>query len=124
MESVILTNNEKWTTVPVEKHLNKLNDNSKEIFKKLSKKICRIATDIKEVHRKNWIIYHIFLLKNFCTVKVKKDLLKIYMKVNKDTFIDKKGITKDIKRTPSWTFDNVFIIKSEDNTDYAVSLIE
>lgn len=114
----------KWTTVPVEKHLTKLDDNSKKIFKELGKKICCIAPDIKEVHRKNWATYQISKLGNFCTIKFPKGCLEIHMKVNKKTFTDKKKITKGIKRTPAWTFDKVFTIKSREDIGYAISLIE
>lgn len=114
----------KWTTVPVEEHLKKLDDNSKIVFKNLSNKICCIASDIKEVHRKNWVTYQISKLGNFSTIKFPKGYLEIHMKVNKDNFRDEKKITQDIKRTPAWTFDKIFIIKSQEDVDYAVYLIE
>lgn len=31
---------------------------------------------------------------------------------------------EDIKGTPAWTFDKVFRIKSSEDVDYAISLIE
>ncbi|MEK6887645.1 MAG: DUF5655 domain-containing protein [Candidatus Aenigmatarchaeota archaeon] len=114
----------KWTTVDPEKHFNKLNDESKEIFKELSKKICCIAPDIKEVHRKNWTTYQISKLGNFCTVKFPKGCLEIHMKVNKEAFVDNRKLTKDIKRTPAWTFDKVFTINSRDDMEYALHLIK
>jgi len=114
----------KWTTVAPEKHLNKLDDDSKEIFKELGKKICCIAPDIKEVHRKNWTTYQISKLGNFCTIKFPKGCLEVHMKVNKKVFTDKRKLTKDIERTPAWTFDKAFIIKSQKDIDYAISLIE
>lgn len=113
----------KWTTVPVEKHLDKLDNNSKMIFNDLSKKICCIAPSIKEVHRKNWTTYQISKLGNFCTIKFPKGCIEVHMKVDKNTFTDKKKITKDIERTPAWTFDKVFTIESQKDIDYAISLI-
>jgi len=114
----------KWTTVSPEKHLDKLNTNSKIIFKELGEKICCIASDIKEVHRKSWSTYQISKLGNFCTIKFPKGCLEIHLKVDKNTFIDSKKITKDTKRTPAWTFDKVFTLKSQKDISYTISLIE
>lgn len=48
----------KWETVSVEKHLEKTSDNIKNVFIELGEKICCIASEIKEVHRKKWTTYH------------------------------------------------------------------
>jgi len=114
----------KWATVPVEKHLEKATGDVKNVFVELSEKICCIAPDVKEVHRRNWTTYQTSPLKNFCTVKILKDALEINMKVDKASFTDEKGTTKDVKRTPAWTFDKVFKIKSREDIDYALLLIE
>ena len=113
----------KWVDVPAEKNINKLDDDSKIIFEKLREKICNLSQNIKEVHRHNWITFQISKLGNFCTIKFPKGKLEIYLKANKN-FKDEKKMTKDIKRTPSWTFDKVFTIKSHTDIDYAISLIE
>ncbi len=113
----------KWTDVPVEKHINKLDEEYKQIFEELRKKICALSPEIKEVHRKNWTTYQISKLGNFCTIKFPTGKLEIYLKANKD-FKDNKKITKDIKRTPAWTFDKMYTIKSQKDIDYAISLIE
>lgn len=113
----------KWGTVSVEKHINKLNNNSKKIFDELREKICDLSSDIKEVHRTNWTTFQISKLGNFCTIKFPKGNLEIYLKVN-ENFKDDKKMTQDIQRTPAWTFDKVFIIKSQKDIDYAVSLIK
>lgn len=113
----------KWTTVPVEERLEKLDDNLKEVFIELGRRICGIAENIKEEHPKSgYTTYQISKLKNFCAIKFPKGNLEIYLKVNKN-FKDDKKITKDIRRTPSWTFDKIFAIKSQKDIDYAVSLI-
>ena len=113
----------KWGDVPAEKHINKLDDDSKGIFGKLQEEICNISPDIKEVHRANWTTFQISKLGNFCTIKFPKGKLEIYLKTNKN-FKDNKKITKDIKRTPSWTFNKMFTIKSQNDIDYAISLIK
>ncbi|MEK6936072.1 MAG: DUF5655 domain-containing protein [Nanoarchaeota archaeon] len=114
----------KWTTVSVEERLEKLDDNLKEIFMELGKRICCIADNIKEEHPKSgYTTYQISKLKNFCAIKFPKGCLEIYLKANKN-FKDDKKITKDIKRTPAWTFDKKFTIKSYNDIDYAISLIE
>ncbi|MDP3966418.1 MAG: DUF5655 domain-containing protein [archaeon] len=113
----------KWADVSAEKHINKLDNNSKKIFNELREKICNISSDIKEVHRSNWTTFQISKLGNFCTIKFPKGNLEIYLKANKN-FKDNKKMTKDIKRTLSWTFDKVFTIKSQGEIDYAISLIE
>ncbi|MFA5796432.1 MAG: DUF5655 domain-containing protein [Candidatus Woesearchaeota archaeon] len=115
----------KWTTVPVEERLEKLDDNLKEVLRELGKKVCCIADNIKEKHPKSgYTTYQISKLKNFCAIKFPKGKLEIYLKVDNNTFTDKKKITEDIKRTPSWTFDKVFTIRSQKDIDYAISLIE
>lgn len=113
----------KWETVPVEKHMSKLRGNSEKIFEELRKKICMISSDIKEVHRANWTTFQISKLGNFCTIKFPKGNIEIYLKVNKN-FKDSKKITQNIQRTPAWTFDKVFTIKSQKEIDYAIYLIE
>lgn len=113
----------KWKTVPLEELLRDSEENLKHLFAELSKRICCIP-NVKEVYRKKWITYQISALKNFCTVKVLKDALEIHMKVDKNKFIDEKNITKNVERTPAWTFDKCFIINPQDDVDYAISLIE
>jgi len=114
----------KWTTVPIEKHLEKLDENLRIVFKNLSNNICCISPNIKEVYRKNWVTYQISKLGNFCTIKFSKECFKIYMKVNINNFIDEEKRTQDIKRTPAWTFDKVFTIKLNKDVDYAILLIK
>lgn len=113
----------KWATVPVEERLKKLDDNLKEVFIDLSKRICCMADNVQEKHPKSgYTTYQISKLGNFCTIKFPRGKLEIYLKANKN-FKDNKKITKDIKRTPSWTFDKMFTIKSQSEIDYAISLI-
>jgi len=114
----------KWETVPVEKHLEKTTDDIKNVFLKLGDKICCIAPEVKEVHRKKWTTYQLSALKNFCTVKVLNDSLEINLKMDESIYSDKKGIAKSIKRTPAWTFDKVLNIGSEKEIDYALTLVE
>lgn len=112
----------KWTTVPIEKHLEKSDETVKEVFEKLSHEICCLP-NAKQVTRKGWTTFQTSPLKNFCTIKILKDGLEVNLKVDKKTFKDRKGITRDLKRTPAWTFDKVFTVKSPGEVDYAVSLI-
>jgi predicted transport protein len=114
----------KWETVDVENHLEKTTDDIKDVFAKLSEKICCIAPEVKEVHRKKWTTYQLSALKNFCTVKVQDDHLEINLKMDESVYDDKKGIAKSIKRTPAWTFDKVLQLSSEKDIDYVVTLIE
>mgnify|MGYP001591711423 CR=1 FL=1 len=115
----------KWSTVPVEKRLEKLDDNLKEIFIELGGKICSLADNIKEEHPKSgYTTYQISKLKNFCAIKFPKGYLEVHIKVNKNKFTDPKKITKDTPRTTNWTFDKVFTIKSKADINYAISLIE
>lgn len=114
----------KWETVAVEKHLENTTDNIKEVFSKLSEKICCISPEVKEVTRKKWTTYQLSALKNFCTVKFKNDYLEISLKMDESVFEDKKGMAKSIKRTPAWTFDKVLHLSSEKEINYAVKLIK
>ncbi len=114
----------KWETVPVEEHIENASDNLKDLFLKLSKKICCIAPEVTEVHRKKWTTYQISALKNFCTVKILNDSLEINLKMDESIFLDKKGVVKNLKRTPSWTFDKVLNISSSEELDYTVALVE
>jgi len=114
----------KWETVSVKKHLENTSDNLKDVFLKLGEKICCIAPEVKEVHRKKWTTYQISALKNFCTVKVLNDSLEINLKMDESIFLDERGVVKSIKRTPAWTFDKVLNIGCEEDIDYAVTLVE
>ncbi len=111
----------KWTTIPVNKHLDKTNNDLKDVFSVLSKQICSLP-NVKEISRKNWITFQTSPLKNFCTVKVLPDGLEVNIKCD-DSFMDEKGITKKIKRTPAWTFDRVFTVKSQKSIEDAMHLI-
>jgi len=114
----------KWETVSVEKHLEKASDDLKHVFHTLSKMICCISPDIKEVHRKKWTTYQLSALKNFCTVKVLTDTLEISLKMDETIFSDKKGITRDIQRTPAWTFDKVLNIGSREEIEDAIVMVK
>ncbi|VAW23774.1 hypothetical protein MNBD_ALPHA12-117 [hydrothermal vent metagenome] len=114
----------KWETVPVEKHLEGVSDQLRGVFVELSRKICCISPEVKEVHRKKWTTYQLSALKNFCTVKILSDSLEVSLKMDDAIFSDKKCMAKSIKRTPAWTFDKVLNIGSEDEIDYALTLVE
>lgn len=111
----------KWTTIPVNKHLDKTNSGLKDVFSALSKQICSLPK-VKEVSRKSWITYQTSPLKNFCTVKVLQNSLEVHIKCD-DSFMDEKGITEKIERTPAWTFDRVFTVRSQKNVEDAMHLI-
>ncbi len=111
----------KWTTIPIEKHLDKTDENMKDIFSMLSRQICSLP-NVKEKSRKDWITYQTSPLKNFCTIKILPNRLEVHLKCDK-SFIDKKGIAKNIERTPSWTFDKVFTVATRDDLEYAMNLI-
>lgn len=112
----------KWTTVPLEKHLDKSSDYMKETFTKLSEQICSLP-NAKEKSRKGWVTYQTSPLKNFCTVKVLPNCLEIHLKCDR-AFRDERGMAKSIKRTPSWTFDKVFTINSSNDIEYSMHLIK
>ncbi|MEW5841500.1 MAG: DUF5655 domain-containing protein [Thermoproteota archaeon] len=105
----------------MDEHLDKTDGGLKSVFSTLSKQICSLP-NVKEKSRKNWITYQTSPLKNFCTVKVLPDCLEVHIKCN-DLFMDEKGLTKKIKRTPSWTFDRVFTVRSQKNIGDAMHLI-
>ncbi|NWG38208.1 DUF5655 domain-containing protein [Nitrososphaera sp.] len=111
----------KWTTVPVDQHLEKTDSGLKGVYSTLSKQICSLP-NVKEKSRKNWITYQTSPLKNFCTVKVLPDRLEVHIKCD-NSFMDEKGITKKIERTPSWTFDRVFTVSSQKDVEDAMRLI-
>lgn len=112
----------KWTTIPVEKHLDKTSEYLKTIFSQLSKEICYLP-DVKEKSRKGWVTYQTSPLRNFCTIKILPNCLKIHLKANKK-FKDERGITENTKRKPAWTFDKVFTINSKSDIEYAMHLIK
>ena len=111
----------KWANVPIEKHLEKRSKSLENVFSLLNLKICSIL-GVSQKSRKNWVTYQTSPLKNFCTIKFLPDSLEINLKCN-NQFQDQKGISRTIKRTPSWTFDRVFNIKSEDEIEYAMQLV-
>lgn len=111
----------KWTTVPVEEHLERTGKDVQAIFSELSKQILSLP-NATEKPRKNWITYQTSPLKNFCTIKFLPDCLEVHIKCN-NSFRDEKGVTTKIKRTPSWTFDRVFTVKSQDDIEDAMRFI-
>lgn len=112
----------KWTTVPLERHLDRSSIYMKETFSKLNTDICSLP-NVKEKSRKGWVTYQTSPLKNFCTIKILPTCLEIHLKCDKN-FLDKRGIAKSIKRTPAWTFDKVFTINSQGDIEYAMYLIK
>jgi len=112
----------KWSTVPLDEHMNKVNDSLKNVFFLLRQRIGSLH-GVTEKSRKNWVTYQTSPLKNFCTVKVGKDALEVHLKCGAN-FQDAKGICTDQKRTSAWTFDKLFKISSERDIDYAMNLIE
>lgn len=112
-----------WTTVPIEKHLEKTNGSITETFEKLSKEIC-CWPQAKQVTRKGWASFQISPLKNFCTIKILKDALEVHLKADKEKFQDEKKLTKDLKRTAAWTFDKMFMITCPGEINYGLKLIK
>ena len=113
----------KWTTVPIAQHLEGVELGTRQVFEELSQQICCLP-NAKQVTRKGWTTFQTSPLKNFCTIKILKEGLEVNLKANKATFKDEKGIAKDLKRTPAWTFDKVFTIKSLDEVADAMNLIK
>lgn len=111
----------KWTTVPVKNHLGKTGNDLKKVFSELRRQICTLP-NVKEKSRKGWITYQTSPLKNFFTVKVLSDRLEVNLKCD-DLFKDENHITKKINRTPAWTFDRVFAIKSGEDISQFMHLI-
>lgn len=112
----------KWTTVPIERHLEKADESIREVFEELSQEICCLP-NAKQVTRKAWTTFQTSPLKNFCTIKILKDGLEVHLKADKRTFKDEEGVTRDLERTPAWTFDKVFTLKSLNEIEYAMKLI-
>lgn len=112
----------KWTTVPIAKHLEKSDQAVKDALEKLSKEICSLP-NAKQVTRKGWTTFQTSPLRNFCAVKIFKDRLEVSLKVDQETFKDSRGIARDLERTPAWTFDRIFPIRTPGETEYAMSLI-
>lgn len=111
----------KWTTVPLGEHLGKGEKSLEKIFSLLNAEICSIP-GVSQKSRKNWVTYQTAPLKNFCTIKFLPDSLEVNLKCN-NQFQDEKSISRTIKRTPSWTFDRVFNIRSENEVEYAMRLV-
>jgi len=111
----------KWSTIPVEKHLEKGKGDFKKVFSMLNSEICSIS-GVSQKSRKNWITYQTSPLKNFCTIRFLPSL-EIHLKCSHE-FRDEKGISRVIKRTPAWAFDRVFNVTSEDEIEYAINLIK
>ncbi len=112
----------KWTTIPVEEHLEKTSTYMKELFSELSAEILRMP-GVKERSRKGWITYQTSPLKNFCTIRVMPNCLEVHLKSDKN-FQDGRGISKSIGRTQAWAFDKVFTLNSKEDVGYALGLVK
>jgi len=114
--------NFKWTTIPIEKHLDKTNNEIKNIFSELGREINSFP-NVAEKSRIGWVTYQTSPLKNFCSIKLKENCLEVYLKADKN-FIDANRIAKDIKRTPAWTFDKLIYVNSPEQIPEVLGLIK
>lgn len=112
-----------WKNGSKETLLTNKSDQIKEIFEKLRLKILSLP-NIKEVVRKNWITYQISAMKNFCAIKIKKDILQVDLKIlDYSKFKDSTNLSYDIESTQAWTFDRRIELSNIRQIDDAFNLI-
>jgi len=113
-----------WKDGSKELLLSNANGSPKEILEKLSKLILALP-NTKEVIRKNWIIYQISKMKNFCAIKIKKDHLEVDLKIlDYSKFKDSENVSFDIMSTQTWTFDRRIELYNTEQIDQTFEIIK
>jgi len=115
-QEVTITDNENSTN----DHLTKANPQIQQIFSELRSRIMQIDENIIEKVTTYYIAYR--LSKNFAEIHIGKNQIKIFLRP-----VDYKDDLKKVEKIPesyNWSMDRRVYIKSIDELDYVVDLIE
>lgn len=106
-----------------EDHLNRANDNTKELYEELKSAIINIDSNVKIEAKKKYIAFKHST--NVCDVEVKKDKLKIYLNAKWGSIDDPKHLFKNISTVGHWGNGEYRTeISNDDNIGYIVDLIK
>ena len=104
----------------VDNLLNKGNAQIKELFEELRSRILELDENIKERATSLYIAYRV--TKNFAEVHIGKNQLKLFLRPI--DYKDPDGRVDKIPEGYQWTLDRRVYLKSKDDLDYVLSLIE
>jgi predicted transport protein len=95
------------------------------LFEELREAIMSLSDEgnIQETINKQYLAYK--TTRNFCEIVVQAKGLKVYIDIDQgEGFEDPKTVTEDCSAKGHWATGNTrFFLSSEDETDYALSLI-
>jgi len=109
----------------IEHHIKNKSSEIKELFKELREKVLALESDhkIEENPRKQYIAYR--TNKNFTEFQLQSNSIKIFIDLPKDQLEDPKDMARDMTNIGHYgTGDVEVILKSFDDLDYSVNLIE
>jgi predicted transport protein len=107
----------------IEQHLDRKRASIVDLFRRLSKEIRSFGEDVQVVPRKYYIAY--LTSRNFCEVLVQASKLRVHVDVAHSELHDPQDIAEDCSTVGTWaTGDTRFDVRSLDEVDYALSLIQ
>ncbi len=101
-------------------HLKKVSKENQELFQLLRSAIFEMDENIKEKATSIYVAY--CMIKNFAEIHIHKNHLRIYMRPIEYT--DPRGLVEKVPDTYQWTLNRGVDIKSQDDLDYVMNLIE
>ena len=106
--------------VTVDQLTYKGSEQTKELFGELRSRILELDENIKEKATTFYVAYRV--TKNFAEIHIGRNQLKIYLRpIN---YTDPEGRIDKISESYQWTLDRRVYLKSRDDLDYVLSLIE
>lgn len=92
------------------------------LFHKLSEGIQELGEGVQELPRRNYIAYR--TVQNFCEIVVQASKLWVYIDIAHSELRDPQDVAEDCSTVGHWaTGDTRFDIRSQDEVEYAMSLI-
>ena len=112
-----------WKEIPKKQLLSGKPEELKDLLNKLGEKILTLP-DVKQIARPSgWITYQISAGKNFCIIWVKKDHLRIDLKIDKNNFTDPDNLSFEIEWTTAQAFNRRIEMYDDSKLDGIFGLV-
>jgi len=110
-------------TYTLEDHLQKSNEDIREIYHSIRNRILNMDNQVKENIKKKYIAFR--TTRNFVSIILQKNILIMYLDIDFDKLNDPQKIAQDYSRKGHWgTGDTKLEAKSELEIPYAMNLIK
>lgn len=109
----------------LEDHVDKLNEEVREVFTTLREKLLSLGSDVKEVPKKQYVAYK--TTTNFADLIFYTKEIRITINLRSGKLNDPKGITTDFTKPPKGHWGNgdyEVIVRKIDDISYTMTLIE